>query len=184
MKHPFLIGQNIYIRSLREDDLEGNYIQWLNDSEVCKYNSHHTFPYSEGSAEAYIKSTFNSQNALVLAIVLQENDLHIGNVALQNIDFVSRSAEFAILIGEKDYWGKGYSKEAALLVLSHGFMELNLHRIYCGTSIENIPMQRLAIYLGMIEEGRKREALFKHGRYIDTIEYSVLKDEFVKRLGN
>ncbi|MEQ8170855.1 MAG: GNAT family N-acetyltransferase, partial [Candidatus Eremiobacterota bacterium] len=138
---PFLIGSNIYLRALNEKDLEGNYLQWLNDSDVCKYNSHHVFPYDRESAEKYIKNTYNSKTSLVLAIVLIEKDIHIGNIALQNIDYISRNAEFAILIGEKSYWGKGYSKEAGLLILIHGFIELNLHRIYCGTSVDNIPMQ-------------------------------------------
>jgi ribosomal-protein-alanine N-acetyltransferase len=40
MKNPFLVGENIYLRPLDLNDLRGNYINWLNDSEVCKYNSH------------------------------------------------------------------------------------------------------------------------------------------------
>lgn len=145
MKYPFLIGDKIYLRGLEIKDLESNYIQWLNDEEVCKYNSHHVFPYYRENAEQYIKDTFNSRKALVLGIILIDNDLHIGNIALQDINYINRSAEFAILMGDKDYWGKGYSKEAAFLIIQHGFMALNLHRIYCGTSSDNLPMQKLAL---------------------------------------
>ena len=38
MKNPFLLGEKIYLRGLNEKDINGNYIKWLNDSEVCKYN--------------------------------------------------------------------------------------------------------------------------------------------------
>jgi len=179
VKNRFLIGKNVYLRGLSKEDLEGNYITWLNDGEVCAYSSHHVFPYSKESAETYIKSTSDSRAALVLAMVLKENDLHIGNIALQNIDYINRSAEFAILLGEKDYWGRGYSKEAAIMLVKHGFTELNLHRIYCGTTTENIAMKKLATSLGMVEEGRRRNASFKRGRYIDIIEYGLLKAELL-----
>lgn len=177
MSNHFLTGNEIYLRGLNLEDLEGNYIKWLNDAEVCNYNSHHVFPYYRENAEIYIKNASNSQNTLVLAIVLIENDLHIGNISLQNIDYINRSAEIAILIGEKDCWGKGYSKEAANLIIKHGFMELNLQRIYCGTSSDNISMQKLALSLGMIEEGRRRQAFFKHNQYVNIIEYGLLKHE-------
>jgi RimJ/RimL family protein N-acetyltransferase len=174
----FLRGNKIYLRGLEINDIEGNYISWLNDEDVCKYNSHHVFPYSKNNAEEYIISTFNSRNTLVLAIVLLENDCHIGNISLQNIDYINRSAEFAIIIGDKSCWGNGYSREAAYLIINHGFTELNLHRIYCGTSSDNIPMQRLACSLGMTEEGRRRQAMFKHNKNVDIIEYGLLKYEF------
>jgi [ribosomal protein S5]-alanine N-acetyltransferase len=181
MKKPFLTGGRIYLRGLQEKDLEGNYVQWLNDEEVCQYNSHHVFPYSYESAKNYIKNVRQLPDALVLAIVLKETDFHIGNVSLQRIDYVSRNAEFAILLGEREYWGKGLSNEAARLIIGHGFSELNLHRISCGTSSKNTPMQKLAISLGMSEEGRRRAAMYKHGQFVDIIEYGILCHEFINK---
>lgn len=178
MKCPFLESKRIYLRTLDFEDLKGNYIKWLNDEEVCKYNSHHVFTYSPEDAMQYIKDSKQSKTAIVLAIIEKETDTHIGNIALQSIDLVNKSAEFAVLLGEKSFWGKGFAKEALTLLLKHGFNEMNLHRIYCGTSSENKAMQKLAISLGMKEEGCRREALYKHGLYSDMIEYGILKDEF------
>jgi len=180
MKNSFLHGERIYLRTLTEEDAEGSYIQWLNDAGLCNYNSHHVFPYSKDSAVSYIKSSLGSRSSLILAVVVKNNNVHIGNISLQNINYISRNAEFAILLGEKDYLRKGYAKEAANLIVGHGFMELNLFRIYCGTSADNIPMQKLALSLGMREEGRRRSAMFKHGQYVDMLEYGLLKNEFLE----
>lgn len=180
MKNPFLLGKNVYLRALEEKDLDGNYVSWLNNAEVCRYNSHHVFPYTREAARSYIESALTSKMLLVLAIVSKKKDLHIGNVSLQNINHINQSAEFAILIGEKDCWGKGYSQEAASLIISHGFMELNLNRIYCGTTADNIAMQKLAERLGMKEEGRRRSAAFKSGKFVDVLEYGILRKEFLK----
>jgi RimJ/RimL family protein N-acetyltransferase len=177
----FIQGEQLYLRALRERDAEGPYPDWFNDEEVCLGNSHHLFPYTKTAALDYIRDVRRRQDCLVLAITLCEDDRHIGNVALQSINPVSRGAEFAIVIGDRDSWGKGYGKEASRLILAHGFRSLNLHRVHCGTFEINAAMRRLAEYLGMQEEGRRREGAFKNGRFVDLLEYGVLRSEFDER---
>lgn len=183
MKNSFLIGQRVYLRPLEESDLNGNYVRWLNNEQVCRYNSHGVFPYTKEDALAYIQRVREFKNSLVLAIVLMDSDRHIGNISLQNINFVNQNAEFAIILGESDCWGKGFSKEASFLIMKHGFMSLNLHRIYCGTSEQNLAMRKLALYLGMKEEGCRRQALFKSGRFFDLMEFGLIKSEFFEKFG-
>ncbi|MCK4264798.1 GNAT family N-acetyltransferase [Candidatus Babeliales bacterium] len=178
MVFPFLIGEKIYLRKLSEEDAQGNYPGWLNDQIVCNNNSHAVFPYSRKEALDYILNIHKNSESLVLAITLKNDDRHIGNISLQCINNINRSAELAILIGEKDCWGKGYSKEAAKLIVSHGFNKMNLNRICCGTSSKNFAMQKLAQFLGMKEEGNRRKALYLNGEYLDLIEYGLLKDDF------
>lgn len=178
MTTTFLTGERVILRGLTMQDLDGPYVSWLNDAEVCAHNSHHIYPYSREQGADYIKGTQGSRSALVLAVVLKETDEHIGNMTLQNINSISQNAEFAVLMGVKEHWGKGLAKEAAFLISHHGFTELNLHRIYCGTNETNIGMQKLAEYLGMKLEGRSREAQYKAGRYNDVLHYGVLREEF------
>lgn len=175
---PFLCGEHLYLRSLVEADAGAGYPDWLNDEVVCRGNSHHVFPYTRESALSYIRHAAETRSELILAIVLNEDHRHIGNIALQHIHPVNRSAELSVLIGDRSCWGKGYAKEAARLICDHGFSAMNLHRIGCGTFEDNTAMRRVALYLGMKEEGRRREAAFKQGKYIDVLEYGVLKPEY------
>jgi len=177
MYHPFLVGEKIYLRGLEEKDIEGKYFQWFNDSEVCKYNDHFRFPNNKQKMVSYLETIFASNNNLVLAIVQKKDDVHVGNISLQNIDWINRNAEFAILLGEKEYWGQGIAEEAGELIIAHGFEELGLVRVCCGTSENNIGMQKLALKLGMQEEGRRKKAIFKSGDYLDIIEYGLVKKD-------
>lgn len=176
----FLEGKNIYLRGLEEADAQGNYKYWFNDKDVCGGNSHHRFPMAEESLKRYINGANNSSDRIILAIVDKLTDSHIGNISLQNINYINRSAEFAIIIGEKDYWDKSIGRDAATLIIEHGFNSLNLNRIYCGTYSNNLGMQNMALALGFVKEGILREADFKEGNYVDIIKYGLLRKEYKK----
>ena len=178
MNNPFLIGQNIYLRGLSVEDAQGDYPSWLNDAEVCQYSEHHVFPYTKAQANQYIEQLPTQKDRIMLAIIDKKSNTHIGNITLLAISSLHRSAEFSILIGNKAFHGKGLSKEATLLMLEHGFNTMNLHRICCGTMISNTAMQRLALSVGMVQEGIFRDEVYKDGAYHDTIRFSILKEEF------
>ena len=178
MSTPFLSGKNIYLRTIGEADLTPQYRDWFNDAEICEFNSHHRFPMYGEDMRSYFETTIKSHEHLVLAICDKKSDQHIGNVSLQHIDQLNQSAEFAIVIGEKSFWGKGVGSEAMSLILDHGFMQLNLHRIYLGTAENNIGMQKLALAQGFTEEGRGRHELYKNGSFKDILRYGLLRDEY------
>ena len=133
MHKPFLVGDKIYLREIEEADLNENYQQWLNNEEICQFNDHHRFPYYKQNMEEYYNNTIKTKNNLVLAIIDKKTDKHIGNVSLQEIDLINKTVELAIIIGNKEYWSKGVGGEAVRLMINHGFSQLNLNRIYCGT---------------------------------------------------
>jgi RimJ/RimL family protein N-acetyltransferase len=177
---PFLEGENVYLRALRETDADGPYVGWLNDETACLGNSHHNWPFTRGAALDYIRDAGKGAGDLVLAIVLKETHAHIGNIALQRIDWIHRSAQFAILLGDRGEWGKGRGLEAGRLIVRHGFAALNLNRIECGTYETNVGMRKLAAALGMKEEGVRRQAAWKDGRYLDVVQFGVLRHEFAE----
>ena len=166
-----------HVRGLRESDLAGPYPTWFEDQEVCKYNSHGKFSRNaQWLRDLY--DNLNREDQVVWAIC-HHVDGHIGNVSLQSISVINRNAEYTILIGNRDHWRKSAGLNASLALLRHGFEKLNLERIYCGTASGNMGMQRLALRMGMIEEGRRRKHLFLDGGWHDVIEYGVLRDDFM-----
>lgn len=174
MRNVFLTGKKIYLRGLEENDLSGDYFQWFNDIETCRYNSHATFPNTEKRMREYFNYIQSAKDIVVFAIIEKKSDKHVGNISLQNIDWISRNAEMAFIINAK-YGGKGYGYEAGTLVINYAFERLNLIRVYCGTSEKNIPMQRLAEKLNMKKEGVRHKAMYKMGQYVDIYEYGMLR---------
>jgi [ribosomal protein S5]-alanine N-acetyltransferase len=177
----FLVGEHIYLRALVDEDVDGEYLAWFNDEEVCQGNSHHVYPHTRKKIQNNINHSHRTDEEFILAIVLKSNDKHIGNIAFQDIHQIYRSADLTILIGDKFAWGKGYGLEAANLLLHHGFNAMNLHRISCSTYDTNIAMKKLALSLGMNEEGRRIESAYKNGKYIDFVEYGILKSDYEQK---
>ena len=171
----FLENDSIYLRSVQVTDLEGNYKNWLNDPDVNFHNNHCRFPVSINQLTDYVQNKNTSSTDLFLAIIEKSNNIHIGNIILQNINWIDRSAEIAFLLGEKNYWSKGFMYSAGQLLINHAFTQLNLHRIYLATSSTNIGMQKLAIKLGFVKEGERIDAQYKNGNYNNIIEYGKIK---------
>lgn len=178
MKTSFITTEHLDLCPMGLWMLQTQYVQWLNDPVVQQFNSHGRMPYTLAQAQSWLESMQNHPNHLSLAIVHRKDQVHIGNISLQNIDSLNQSAEFAIMMGEKEYWGHGFALEASHALISHGFKQLNLNRIECATSMDNIPMQKLAIKLGMSQEGQRKSALFKNGRFVDIIEFGLLRNSF------
>ena len=175
----FLENDDVGLRNLVESDAEGNYVNWFNDSEVCKYNSHHRFPMTKLEVQEYIRNANTNNRNMVFAVIEKKNNTHIGNISLQQINYIDRNAEIAFLFGEKDFWGKGFATSAAKLLIHHAFMELGMNRIYFGTSEENKGMQKVGEHLGFMRIGVNREALYKNGRFLNIYLYDLLKKEYM-----
>lgn len=181
MKNQFLVGERLYLRPLELNDLKGNYTNWLNDPEVSKQNSHHIYPYSKIELEDYICNAYSTRDKLPLAIIDKENDFHFGNISLSDIDFINRRSDWGLVLGETNYWNKGFAKEASFLILKHAFDSLNIRRIYSGTTSENIGGQKLMEAMGMLKEGLRKNHIFKNGKYLDVLDYGMDKKDFYKK---
>lgn len=177
MPIPFLEGKQIFLRPLLDSDAYGKYPYWLNDPVVCAGNRHAIWPYSSSQALEYIRESQNKRDELILAIVTKADNMHIGNCSLRNINQSVHMAEVAILLGEKEYWGKGIGREAVALLIRHAFNTLNLNRVYFSTPASNIGMCKIGDALGMSREGLRRKAFYKNGKYEDIVEYGLLRDD-------
>lgn len=157
-----------------------DYYTWFYNQEVTKFNSHGLFPQSVKEFEDFFDS-INNKNNLVLAIIDIDKKKHVGNISLQSINWINRSAEFAVIIGKPDYWGCGISAAAGKILFEHGFEKLGLNRIWTGTSVANIGMRNVAKKLGMTEEGVFREGMFIQDAFADVIAYGILKEDWYEQ---
>jgi len=180
MQNKFLEKGDIYLRAPQAQDLEGPWFEWFNDPVVTKYQNKGIFPNTLEKQKAYLASLENSCGDVIFAIIDKKTDKHIGCVGLHHIEWVHRTAELGIVIGDKDFWGKGYGKLAWNLVTCYAFETLNLHRVYVKIFKDNASSIKAAKASGFKEEGKLRDAYFKNGKYLSAVMMSVLEGEYKK----
>ena len=109
-------------------------------------------------------------------IVLKEYGRVIGTVGLSVVSWHAR-AELSYAIG-KQWWGRGYTTEAAQAALRFGFESLQLNRIEARCVPTNVASERVMQKLGMHFEGLLREHMYAKGRFDDFKLYSLLRREW------
>jgi len=177
MKHPFIVGEKIYLRGLERSDLTGDYFDWLNDREVTRFMDSGLFPNTVEKMEDFYRNTALSSDNAIFAIVEKKADKHIGNIKLGPINWISRIASLGIMIGNKESWGKGYATEAIKLVVDYAFKELNLHKVTAGVVAGNQGSAKAFEKAGFSVEGHAKSRFYLDGEYYDSLYLGIVSKE-------
>ena len=70
------------------------------------------------------------------------NGEHIGNCMCYDINTAYAEAEVGIMIGNRDYWGRGYGYHTMIGLIDHMFGDGSLRRLYLHTLESNHRAQR------------------------------------------
>jgi ribosomal-protein-serine acetyltransferase len=100
----------------------------------------------------------------------------LGITSLHRIDPYRRSAGLGYWI-RRSAWGSGIATEAAEAVLTRAFHMGDLHRVEAHVALANRASQRVIEKLGFVREGVARELEFVDGRYLDHIQYGLLRTD-------
>ena len=128
-------GERIYLRRLCENDASAEYASWINNQDVNKYLE--TKKTTVEELKDYIKKRSESDNCLFFGIFTKETEKHIGNIKLEPIDIKKSIATMGMLIGDKNYWGKGIATEALNLLVEWSFENLDISKIDLGVLKDN-----------------------------------------------
>lgn len=129
-----LEGRQVLLKVLKPSDVSEAYVSWLNDPIVNKYLETRYGTLSD--VKEYVESKLKSDSAILWGIFWKDGK-HIGNIKLEPIDFGKKVATVGILIGDKEYWGRGVATESIELISNYAFEMLHLEKIILGVMKEN-----------------------------------------------
>jgi RimJ/RimL family protein N-acetyltransferase len=160
----------------------GLFAKWMRDSEFVRLLD--TDParllsvdkYKEWFEKDLVEQQKNDE--LFFLIRTLEEDLTIGLIGLDGIQWVHGDAWVGIGLGEREYWGEGYGTDAMRILLRYAFEELNLHRLSLSVFEYNSRAIRSYEKVGFVIEGRVRQFLNRDGRRYDMIFMGILRDEW------
>jgi RimJ/RimL family protein N-acetyltransferase len=175
-------GKKIRIRAIEKTDMD-EIMKWINDREVMD-NLLMRYPVSRYQEEKWIETALGGDSQRNKVFALETKDgVYLGGIGLHRIDWENRNAEVGIVIGKKEYWGKGHGTDAMLAILEFAFNQMNLHRIYLRVFEYNLRGVKSYEKCGFKQEGLLRQDRYCNGRYHGTIMMGILKDEFNRAPG-
>ena len=126
-------GEKVLLREKRVEDAADDYA-WRTDEELARLDA--TWPLHMSYADFLRYSSeelnFPSPRSRRFAIDTLDGK-HIGNCMCYDIDLRGGEAELGIMIGDRDYWGKGYGTDSVDLLLRHIFTGTTIARVYLHT---------------------------------------------------
>ena len=173
-------GKMVYLRILEETDILRTQ-QWINDPELNELMGY--LPITRRQQEQWYETTVGSTRKFVFAVCTQEDDEHIGNVSLGNIDYINSNGMLAVFLAAPEKRSRGFGTEAVLLLLEFAFRRLNLHSVYLKTSDYLTDAIRFYSKIGFVQEGVLRQHEYKQGRFVDKLLFSMLRSEFEGKYG-
>lgn len=176
----YLEGERIGLHKLSRKEATRSYVDWMNDPEVTRYLVSGSFPTTMQDLHVFIDGA-NGANRVTFAIYRKDQDRHVGNVKLDQIDWVSRRCDLGIAIGDKASWGLGLGTEATALATRYAFEKLGMERVTLGVLVENGAAARVYEKLGYVVEGRRERDQYKDGRWMDTLLMAVSRRRFLGR---
>lgn len=137
-----ITGSKIKLRNKSLGDALNDYI-WRTDSELVWLDG---APLLTTTFPRYLADYANELRYPSLTrhrfAVETLNGKHIGNCSYYNIDETKGEAELGIMIGNRDYWDKGYGVDTVTTLVSHVFHQTNFQRIYLKTLDSNSRAQK------------------------------------------
>ncbi|MEU6998396.1 GNAT family protein [Nonomuraea sp. NPDC046570] len=179
MRNVRVSGKRLGLRDVTEDDVESLHAIY-GDPAVTAH-----LPYGPRSrddvealvAEAIAAAEAATRRLYVLAVIDHDTAQVIGVARLHIEADHPHSAEIGLGL-RPDLWGRGIGTDLIRLLLTFGFRELGLHRLWGARSPSNTAAQLAMLVAGMVEEGRVRHHVLTPDGWRDSIVHSALEDEW------
>lgn len=167
-------GNKIYLRPILKQDI--TFLnEWKNDEETYQYLGGGFMPTSIDQQEKWIDSMIDTTGNNKRFIICDNENVPIGMIGLYSINWIHRTCEIGIYIGNKSAQGKGYGKESCRLIEQFAKEYLNLRKIRLNVVYDNESATHMWQSLGYEKVGEYKKERFIKGEYMNL----VLMEKFI-----
>jgi RimJ/RimL family protein N-acetyltransferase len=170
-----LKGEKVLLRAVTPEDLP-RYLEFKNDVEIHFLGSDGPpVPITLETLQAKYRASMESKGDSVW-FAIEADGKFIGQCILHNFDHLSATCEVGITIGDRDYWGRGYGREALRMLMAYAFRQLNIRKIWLRTTGNNERAIRSYKACGFVEEGRQPAQVWCGDGYEDVVIMGAFRE--------
>ncbi len=142
LRSAVITGSKVRLREKKLSDVRNDY-RWQSDPELARLDA---APVLIMSFSLYLldyaTSLHQSQYNRFPLSVENLDGRHIGNCTFYDIDEKKGEAQLGIMIGNRDYWDRGYGADIINTMVDHAFRSTKLRRLYLKTLDSNARAQK------------------------------------------
>lgn len=174
--------ERLLLRNLDAKDVGQHYLDWMSDPEVVRYlEVRFSVPRTIAELAKFVANKNESDNELLLGIILRDSQRHIGNIKLGPICWNHNRADLGFIIGDRTAWGKGYATEAILATTRFALDELKLAKVSAGCYACNQGSARALEKAGFQQEGILHSHCVVDGEREDVLLFGISAQSGVAR---
>jgi RimJ/RimL family protein N-acetyltransferase len=170
-----LEGEKVIFAPVEKSEAR-KYMAWYNDFEIGFFLGTQEKLITEDDEIEAIERL--SKAGYLFVVLDKETKTPIGNCGIHQIDWVNRTAEIGVNIGNKSYWNKGFGTEATILLLAFAFHILNLNNVMLRVLECNPRAIHIYEKLGFTQIGRRRQVVTVANENFDMLYYDMLASDF------
>ena len=129
------------------------YLNWLSDPEVNRYLEARHQKYSKSSLTQWISTHQDSNHSRIFSIIDDLNETPIGTLRISRINLMYKTCDVGLMIGDKNYWGKGYGTESIKKACTY-LKDSGFRKVHAGAYSANIGSIKSFLKNGFSMEGR------------------------------
>jgi [ribosomal protein S5]-alanine N-acetyltransferase len=169
----------VYLRNLTHDDVNEYYLSWFKDNIVTSFLEVDGNTLTKKMVEEYIDLGIESKSYTMQAICLVEDNKHIGNLKIGPINHKHKVSDLVCVIGDKNYWGKGYATDAIMKGNKLAFDNFGIRKLHGQIYADNIGSIKAYCKAGWIIEGVIEARYLVEGKPMDQILVSCNNPEYI-----
>ena len=172
-----LKGERAILRAIHPEDIS-RYAEFRNDVELELLTSAEPpLPRPAEAVRGIVERFLAAPGSDVWFGIETQSDF-LGHCRLSNVDQFARSCELTIVIGNRDYQGRGFGSDAVKLLTKYAFRLLNMNRVWLTVAATNERAIRCFRACGFVEEGRLRQHIWRDGGYDDVLQMALLREDW------
>lgn len=170
-----IAGDHVILRAFEREDADRCY-RWMNDPNIVR-TLKSRYPIAFQNEVAWLESAMDpNSNERHFAIERKDDRTHIGNASIHNIDWVSRTAEFGLFIGDPTAWNRGFGSDAITTLVRFAFDDMNLNKLRISVFDYNDRAKHILLNRGFVQEGKLVREFYREGSYHDLVILSIFRD--------
>lgn len=177
MKNMIIKGEKVILRPIKMSDAP-RFARWFSDPEVHQFLALRRKNITLKEERKFLRKKLSDKSQCNFAIDTIDG-VHIGSVGFKLV-LLDKRATLGIVIGDKQYWGKGCGTDAMKVILRYGFKKLRLHKV--ELEVYDYNLRAITVYekLGFRHEGVRRDYTLWKNKFYNCFSMGILSEEWQK----